>query len=549
MNHLTDLQCSMFADGGYTAREAEAISGHLERCGDCRARVEAYRRERNLIGAALHAEDIAAPELAAPKFSRPAGLREFALANLVTGGVIWLAQFLWKTAFGELMMTALSWLAIPFPDAYALVADTALYLFQEGNAMIDTYPVLIAIILVGMALTWLAVSFGKIRALMGMSCLLLVVSAPFAPLPAQALEQRFSQGTLTIAADESIDDTLILGAKNIVVEGNVNGDLIAFARHLVVEGSVSGNLIAFGRSITLEGEVDGFLASAASEVELKGAEVTGDLWAAAKTVTIDGESRVDGNTTLAAERGSLDGSVGRDVLMLGETLDVDGSIGKDLQTFTAYVNLLAGAHVGGDLRFLTEDGNNLHQSPTSVVDGEIEWLEEAAEVQPASRYLNFRFYLRELLQLISAFLVGLVLFWLLPRLRNLRLNRGVEGLKTAGLGLVTLISLPVAMLLLAITLVGLPFTVIGVFLLVLLIYLAKIVLSLMIGRMMLRSSARADSLAWALLTGLAVVFMAINLPAIGGVINFLLTIVGVGMIIQAVFAYMAGLGNDRYAGT
>lgn len=546
MNHLTDLQCSMFADSGLAARETEAVVGHLESCGDCRARVEEHRRERNLISTALRAQDIAAPELAAPKFSRPAGLREFALANLVTGGVIWLAQFLWKTAFGELMMTALAWLAIPFPNAYALVADTALYFFQEGNAMLDAYPVLIAIILAGLAFIWCAVSFGKIRALLGMSCLLVVVSTPFAPMSAQALELRFSDN-LTIASDETIDDTLILAAENAVIQGNINGDLIAFAQHLVVEGSVSGNLIAISESTILEGEVGGFMAGAGSEVELESAAVAGDLWAAAETMAIDGESRVDGNVTLAAERGSVDGAVGRDVLMFGETLDVDGKIGRNLKAFTAYVNLLASAHVGGDLRFSTEDGSNLHRSPTSVVNGETAWLEKTPAAQPGGRYLNFRFYLRELLQLVSAFLVGLALFWLLPRLRNLTLNRGIEGLKTAGLGLVTLISLPVAMLLLAITVVGLPFTVIGLFLLVLLIYLAKIVLSLMIGRMMLRSSARADSLSWALLTGLMVVFITINLPAIGGVINFLLTVVGVGMLTQAMFIYTSGLGNDRYA--
>jgi hypothetical protein len=112
-------------------------------------------------------------------------------------------------------------------------------------------------------------------------------------------------------------------------------------------------------------------------------------------------------------------------------------------------------------------------------------------------------------------------------------------LKTAGIGLVTLVSVPIIALIVAITLVGLPFSFIAIIAWLLLIYLAKIVVGAFVGRMMLSSTKYAENIALILLAGITTILVAINLPAIGGVISFLLTIVGVGLIVQRMFAALS----------
>ena len=142
-------------------------------------------------------------------------------------------------------------------------------------------------------------------------------------------------------------------------------------------------------------------------------------------------------------------------------------------------------------------------------------------------------------------LVGVALFWLIPGFRNVAVSGGLDGLKTAGIGLVTLVSVPIIaaiiaiIAIIAITLVGLPFSFIAVIAWLLLIYLAKVVVGAFVGRMMLSSTRYGENIALVLLAGIAAILVAINLPAIGGVINFLLTIVGMGLIVQRMFVALS----------
>ena len=59
--------------------------------------------------------------------------------------------------------------------------------------------------------------------------------------------------------------------------------------------------------------------------------------------------------------------------------------------------------------------------------------------------------------------------------------------------------------------------------------------------MMLSSTEKYDSLPLTLLAGLFVIYIATNLPAIGGIVNIILTIVGFGMIVQFVLSYASDL--------
>jgi hypothetical protein len=99
--------------------------------------------------------------------------------------------------------------------------------------------------------------------------------------------------------------------------------------------------------------------------------------------------------------------------------------------------------------------------------------------------------------------------------------------------------LPVAALLICLTIVGLP---IGVLLFVLGaigLYFAKTVLAQIIGRAVFQTPDAPPHYAATLVTGLFIVFVAINLPWIGGVANFVLTIVGFGVIVSLLLARLS----------
>ena len=542
MTHPSELKLSMYADDALAAEEAASLRQHIDSCPACQAALAAVRDETQLIGAALKIEEpgmVAATKV--PKFSRPTSLSGFALANVAAGLAVWLAQFLWKTVFGELVFNAASWVAsIYLPDVYAMASATALHLIEEGTAMFDAYVGFVAVGLLTVATLVLLVRYRKTHHA-PTACLLVFGAILAMPAPVSALDIRGDRAVVTIGASETVDDTLIVAAETVLIEGTVTGDVVAAARRIEVSGTVEGNLLGFSETVAVSGVVNGAVLGAASSLDFLGSALGGDLWVAGETLRIDDDARIEGNATVASRMTSMDGSVAKDLYAFGETVEVGGTLGQDLEAFAARVRLLGEAQVGGDVRYRTEDEDKLHVADAAQVGGDVQFLGVPEALRDRSPYATGMFYLWELAWLAGGFIVGLIFLWLAPGARSLSLGAGVDALKTSGVGLLTLVGVPIMAVLAGMTLIGLPLSLIVIVAWAVAIYLAQIVVASMVGRMLLNGS---DSLAWTLLAGLVIVTVAVNLPFIGGIISFVLTIVGVGLLLQFLLGVLPGRASD-----
>ena len=151
-------------------------------------------------------------------------------------------------------------------------------------------------------------------------------------------------------------------------------------------------------------------------------------------------------------------------------------------------------------------------------------------------YLTTGFYVRQIVRIGAAFLVGLLLFWVFPTLRNLSLPSAGTALRSTGIGFVAAIVLPVAAIVACITVVGIP---IGILTLIggaIGLYLSKIVVAQIIGRELFGASGTQPHPAATLIAGLVVVIIAINLPLLGGIVNLVLTLLGFGMLVTLLLA-------------
>ena len=539
MTHPSELKLSMYADDALAAEEAASLRQHIHSCPTCQAALAAVRDEVRFIGAALKTEEPAmVSAIEVPKFSRPTSLSGFALANVVAGLAVWLAQFLWKTVFGELVVNAASWAAsIYLPDVYAMASATALHLIKEGTAMFDAYVGLVAVSLLIVAALGLLLRYRKTQGA-PIVCVLAFGAILAMPAPVSALDIRSDRDVVTIGAADTVDDTLIVAAETVLIEGTVTGDVVAAARRIEVSGTVEGNLLGFSETVAVSGVVNGTVLGAASSLDFLSSAVGSDLWVAGETLRIDDDARIEGNATVAAQTTSMDGLVGEDLYAFGETVELGGTLGQDLEAFAARVRLLGEAKVGGDVRYRTDNEDDLQVADAAQVGGEVVFLGVPEPLRDRSRYATGAFYLWELAWLAGGFIVGLVFLWLVPGARSLSLGAGVDALKTSGVGLLTLVGVPIMAVLAGITLIGLPLSLIVILAWALALYLAQIVVASMVGRMLLSGS---DSLAWTLLAGLVVVTVAVNLPFIGGIISVVLTIVGVGLLVQ----YLLGVLPTR----
>jgi hypothetical protein len=257
--------------------------------------------------------------------------------------------------------------------------------------------------------------------------------------------------------------------------------------------------------------------------------VGGNLWLAGETIDVGGDVQVGGNIAIASNSVTVGADVARDLFTAAETVEVSGRVGG---------NLVASAQRNVQFR---GDEEAFFRADAVRVDGEVEILEKPEE---KNRYFTVEFYLWQMAELIAAFLFGLALFWLIPALRGLSIGAGLDGLKSAGIGIVTLVSIPIIAVLVAITLIGLPFTFLALTSWLLGIYLATIVVGAAIGQMMMSES---DSMPLTLLAGLATVIVVVNLPVIGGIVGFIFIIVGLGMLVQRLFSLVSNRGLDEQA--
>jgi hypothetical protein len=267
-------------------------------------------------------------------------------------------------------------------------------------------------------------------------------------------------------------------------------------------------------------------------VEVEGT-VEGNVFGIAQSIQTRG--RVARNVyTLAAETTiTPEAKVGENALLFGTESDIAGTIGKDAYTWGRSVDVQQTAHIGGMLSARVTRSGNVRVAPGSTIVGKTDIRTPQAS---PSRYATLSFYIWQTIWLAAALVTGMVLFWFFPSLSRISLETTRDLLVSAGAGFLTVVGLPAAALLASITLIGLPLGLIAGACWIFGLYAAKIVVAGFLGRTLVREdSGNRTPTALLLLAGLLPVFVAVNLPYIGVLVNFLLTLLGVGAI--AIAAY------------
>jgi cytoskeletal protein CcmA (bactofilin family) len=527
---------SAYADRELTAADAVALEAHLDSCAACRARIAALRAEH----AALRALLVAAEPTAVPEFQRPLGKAGLALAGLGTLAVGVFASSVWG-ALGASVPPGLRWLS-PF-DSGALVdlfVSVLLFINNEGIAMLTsilqfTASAVLIVLIVLLASACAALLKPRAGTAVLLSALLVVAAFPRL---SHALEIRRSEhGPATVAAGETIDDSLLAVGETVSIDGDVNGDLLAFARLVTIRGNVSGDVISAGETVEIRGNVGGNVFAAGRAVTLNQIRVGHNLYAAGRDVSVATGTEIAGNATAAGATVNIDGKIGVDVASFAENFALRGEVTRNVTALGQTVTLLAPAVVGGDLTARVGDLDKVQIASGATVRGNVDKqiVEAMRERAEASKYLRPSFYVWQLVRLGAAFLSGLVLLWLFPGLQTASLADTGAAVKAGVFGLVAAIALPVIALIACITVVGLPLGIIGAIVWLLGLYFAKIVVAQMIGRALFRSAHGVPHYAATLLAGLVIVIIAINLPwFIGGIFGLVLTLVGLGMLINYV---------------
>jgi cytoskeletal protein CcmA (bactofilin family) len=518
MNCFSELDYSIYVDGEASAQQARLIETHADECARCRVLLDVLRSENLLFSLLLGTE----PVEPAAEFVSSRAAAWWGVAALALIAIAWQAATSWLQTIE--LPPALAWLNPFRADFWWSVASGTVFSIDfpaPNTALLAAVAGLVLLGILGLG-GWVFRRSLPQAALPVMSLLLI-----FAMLsPANALERRKGT-TVSVTRGDTVNDTLLVMAKQDAnIDGTIAGDLIVFGKRVSIGGSVKGDVICFARSVEVNGKVDGNIYNFAQTLRIEG-EAARSITAFTRSMELPAQGRVGADLVTFAEEANLEGSVGRDVMTFTETTSVRGKIGRNFSARSNRVTLTAPATVAGDFSARVRKKERVEIGEGVVISGKTD-IEVRAK---RNRYARPGFYIWQAVTLVGAWIVGMLLAALFPAAFAFTPKSGSEFAWRTAVGFLVLLATPIAALLLAITLVGLPLGLIALGLWVLILYFAKIFVAATVAQQVFKpAGTTARAMAVPLLASLLIVWIAINLPFVGGIISFIVMLVGAGIV-------------------
>jgi cytoskeletal protein CcmA (bactofilin family) len=343
-------------------------------------------------------------------------------------------------------------------------------------------------------------------------------------------------GSVTIGAEEVINDDLIVAAQNVVVEGTVRGDLMAAANAVRVPGRVDGSVVALAQTVSVPGSVGGSVRAATQNVTLSG-QVARNTALASQVASIEPTARVGRDLHAAAQTVNLDGSVGGQAALAATTARVAGQVGRNLRFEGRNLSLASNSRVGGDL--VVRANTRPQIASGAVIAGEVQRLpvEQARRGRPRGVGIGFGLT-GNLLTAMALFVVGAIGLALAPRF--LRTAAGMLGERPGWSvlwGFLLLIVVPIAAFLVSLTVLGIPLGLLAGALWFFAVLFSAIPVALFLGRWLTAWLRRGEPLnPYAnLAIGLFVLAVLGSIPFLGGLVRFAVVLFGVGVFALAAY--------------
>jgi cytoskeletal protein CcmA (bactofilin family) len=511
---------AIFVDGELAVEEARRLRDHLATCRRCRQLLDALRAENRVLSESLQElpEEAASPA-GSPRLPWSLGWGDM----VVVAGVLALGSNVANWINELSIPEALQWLN-PFSVSGRtnLIFNLSYYFAHGGTVMLADYAAAVGELFLLLLLGGIVLLLGHRWRLHQPGLRLLIVLLALS-LPGFGLERRHSE-FVTVAANETVDDTLLASGNIVRVEGAVNGDLLAFGGTVEVRGTVKGDLVSFAKRTVVSGTVEGRIYNFSNSLDLDG-ELGHSIYALVQSLRVDNRGHVGGDILVGAGDVSLEGEVNHSVTMFAGNADVSGSIGRDLTMAGDRLTLTNTARIGGNLSARVRQLKNVHITDGATIAGK-------RDIQVRARKNQFtrpRFYFYQAVWLAAAMLVGWLGLVLFPGFFQASTQAVGSGWRSLGLGVAVLACVPVAIVVTAVTLVGLPASLMFLAVYLAAIYLAKVWVGAFLGRILLKP-AGATKRDWllGLLVGLLVLTIVGFIPYLGGLVRLGVICLGLG---------------------
>jgi cytoskeletal protein CcmA (bactofilin family) len=313
-------------------------------------------------------------------------------------------------------------------------------------------------------------------------------------------------GSIGVVAGQSTDGPS--GAVVVEADETVDG-IDAVAGSVVVRGTVTGDIsgVAGQVHVTETGQVDGSIEAAAGAIRIDGT-VAGDVATGSGHTEIADTARIGGNLDLGT----------------GYLL-VDGQVDGDVRAGAERIALGPNAVVGGEFRY---DAPSFSQDPAATVDGGV--VQDSELGGDTGSEFTVPSWLGIVYGLLANLLLGAILLAAFPSFATGVASRVVDSpARSGGIGLLLLIAVPILLVVVAITVVGIPLSLFGAAGFGAAIWIAVVLGQYAIGAWAL-DLAGVDNRWLALVVGLVGVAVLGAIPILGGIVDLLVLLVGLGAL-------------------
>jgi cytoskeletal protein CcmA (bactofilin family) len=372
---------------------------------------------------------------------------------------------------------------------------------------------------------------------------LALAPALLALAPAAAQAADFRQGSeVTVPAGTTVADDLYAGGGSVRVDGTIAGSLIAAGATVDVTGTVQRDVMVTGGTVTISGPVMGSVRMAGGTLRLSG-PVTEDVVAAGGTLDVAPGTTIGRDLVVTGGTATVAGQVGRDLTAGAGTLDLRGSVVRNVKADVTNLRLESGASVGGNVDYASD--NNAQIDSGATVAGTVTHSPANFTHQPSAAQRAVDTFIGWLRLVVGLFVLGLLVvlpFGAFSRLASDAVGR--EPLPSLGLGLAVLVGVPIAALIvfvLGLLAGGWPLALAALALLAMAAAVGYVLASLFVGRAALRLLGQPEAQPLlGLLVGLLVLTALGLIPFLGGLIDLVATVVGVGALTLTLFRAWRG---------
>ena len=338
-----------------------------------------------------------------------------------------------------------------------------------------------------------------------------------------------------ISTNEPTEDTykshdVYLTGDNVTIDYVVDGNLFVMADTVTINSKIGGDAFIMAKTINVGDQAYIFsnLFAIADSIDIKG--VVYDVYALAQNFTIS------------------NGYIYRDAKLCCNTININGVIGRNAFVSCSNINFNTDENdkgiIYGDLTYSTPSELSFDKN---IVNGNVTY-----KAPKVSHEKSIREIVASYISDLGAFLAFVIIIWLVclwvtPKfLDDTNKFVGKKTLNVLGTGLLTLIAVPIAciiLLLLQLT-AGISLLTVAIYILALIV--AKSIFTIVANNYLcskLNINKNTGIFGMLIVSGV-IVWVISELPYVGGIVSFIISVLGLGVLVSAILPKKAKKASD-----